>query len=206
MSLSVSSILLAALLIACLGSFRWGMLKFFSQPAGATTGMKVISICGAASALLHLAAIVLTPAIPASQALAGALVYLCALGLFWWAISTNSRRPLSAAFSPDSPEHLVERGPYRLIRHPFYCSYLLAWGAGIVATGRLWLIPTFAVMLLIYLRAARLEEAKFTRSELAGRYARYRSRTGQLFPNPWKMILVRRPDDASEMAADQPVA
>src|SRR5579872_5802170 len=122
MIVSIWSLLCAALLVICLGSFRWGMIKFFSQPAGSTTGMKVISLCGAGFALLHLAAILLSPGILPAWGMAAALMYLCALGLFWWAISANTPRPLSAAFSPDSPEHLVDRGPYRLMRHPFYCS------------------------------------------------------------------------------------
>ena len=49
------------LLVACLASFGWGMRKFFSRPAGDTPGMRVIQICGALFALLHLAAIALTP-------------------------------------------------------------------------------------------------------------------------------------------------
>ena len=192
MILSRWSLLSGGLLLACLASFRWGMVKFFSQPAGSTIGMRAISICGAGFAILHLAAILLGPVIPASRGLAAALLYVCALGLFWWAIRANSPRPLSAAFSPDSPQHLVERGPYRLMRHPFYCSYLLTWGAGIVATGMIWLVPTLAVMLGIYLRAAKIEEGKFTRSPLASSYERYRSRTGLLFPNPLKLVMLRR--------------
>src|SRR5205807_8586540 len=102
---------------------------------------------------------------------------LCALALSSWAIRTGSPRALSAAFSPDTPQHLFDGGPYRFIRHPFYCSYLLTWTAGIVATAWLWLLPSLAVMLVIYLRAAVVEEEKFARSPLAGAYERYRSHT-----------------------------
>jgi len=38
------------------------------------------------------------------------------------------------------------------MRHPLYCSYLLAWTAGMVATAQVWLLPSVAVMLVIYLR------------------------------------------------------
>jgi hypothetical protein len=54
-------LLSAALLLSCLVSFNWGMRKFFSQPAGDNAGMKLIRIFGSAFALLHLAAIILTP-------------------------------------------------------------------------------------------------------------------------------------------------
>ena len=176
----------AALLAGCLASFGWAMRRFFVQPAGLTAGMQVIKICGIAFGILHLAAIVATPRIAAVRGINGAALYFCALGLFWWAIRTSLRHPLSAAFSPDLPKHLVARGPYKIIRHPLYCSYLLCWLAGWVATGRLWLAPTIAAMLVIYLRAAAEEERKFTLSPLADAYARYRARTGLFFPNPMK--------------------
>jgi protein-S-isoprenylcysteine O-methyltransferase Ste14 len=45
-----------------------------------------------------------------------------------------------------------------------------------------------AVMLGIYLRAARQEEEKFLRSPLADEYRRYRSSTGLLFPAIGKLL------------------
>ena len=141
---------LLGLLLACLLSFGWGMQKFFARPAGSTRGMKIISLFGAGFSIMHLAAIILIPVTSPAQAIFAAALYACALGLFWWSIKVNSSKPLSAAFSPDSPQHLVKQGPYRLIRHPFYCSYLLMWTAGVVATGRLWLVPTLVAMLVVY--------------------------------------------------------
>jgi protein-S-isoprenylcysteine O-methyltransferase Ste14 len=176
----------AALLVGCLASFGWAMRRFFIQPAGLTAGMRVIKGCGIVFGLLHLGTIVVTPGITAVRGVSGALLYLWAIGLFWWAIHTSLRKPLSAAFSPDLPAHLVAQGPYRMIRHPLYCSYLLCWLAGWVTTGRLWLGPTIAVMLVIYVLAAAEEEKKFTRSPLAEAYQQYRTRTGLFFPNPSK--------------------
>jgi protein-S-isoprenylcysteine O-methyltransferase Ste14 len=104
------------------------------------------------------------------------------LMLFWWAIKTNRENRLSAAFSSDLPSQLVDRGPYRFIRHPFYTSYLLTWVAGIPASGQAWLLVTVAVMFTIYFKAARMEEEKFRRSDLSENYRRYASRTGMFFP------------------------
>jgi len=177
----------ASLLLACLASFGWAMQKFFVQPAGLTLGMRTIKACGIVFAILHLAAIVATPGIARGQGAGGAVLYLAALVLFWWAINTSLRHPLSAVFSPDLPTHLVANGPYRMIRHPLYCSYLMCWLAGWVATGRIWLAPTVLVMLVIYVVAATEEEKKFMRSSLAEPYQQYRARTGLLFPNPFKL-------------------
>jgi protein-S-isoprenylcysteine O-methyltransferase Ste14 len=128
----------------------------------------------------------------AERGLVGVLLYIWSLGLFWWAIRTNSAARLSAVFSPDVPVHLVEDGPYQFIRHPFYCSYVLAWSAGTIATARWWLLVTVGVMIVIYLKAAAIEEEKFSRSSLAGEYQRYRERTALLVPNPMKLLLARR--------------
>ena len=86
------------------------------------------------------------------------------------------------------PAHLMTTGPYRVVRHPFYCSYLLVWLAGLVATAKWWLALTVAIMVAIYLRAARFEERKFLDSALARHYRDYQARTGQLVPNPWKVL------------------
>lgn len=180
------------LLSVCLASFAWAMRKFFAQPAGSTAGMTLIKICGISFGILHVAAILATPGIVLVRGVSGSILYLAALGLFWWSIKTNSRHPLSAAFSPDLPVHLVAHGPYRIIRHPLYCSYLLCWLAGSVVTARIWLAPSVAVMLGIYLVAASREENKFMRSPLCEAYEQYRSHTGLFFPNPLKLYCRRQ--------------
>lgn len=181
----------AVLLLACLSSFGWGMRKFFVQPVGMTAGMKLITALGFLFGFTHFAAILaVSPA--AGYSLPGDVLYVCSIALFWWAIRTNSKRQLSAAFSPDIPSHLVHQGPYRFVRHPFYCSYLLCWLAGCVATGEAWLLVTFIVMLVVYVAAAKQEEQKFTRSPLAEAYREYRASTGMLFPNLTKVLRTNK--------------
>jgi protein-S-isoprenylcysteine O-methyltransferase Ste14 len=183
---------LALLLFVCLASFAWGMQRFFVQPSGSTPGMKLISGCGVVFGALHFVAIFVPNSISTERGYLGALLYIWSAGLFWWAIKTNAAARLSAAFSDDLPVHLVEEGPYRFIRHPFYCSYVLAWLAGTIATARWWLLPTVVVMVGIYWRAARTEEAKFSRSSKAAEYENYRARTALLVPNPMKLLMARR--------------
>jgi protein-S-isoprenylcysteine O-methyltransferase Ste14 len=164
------------------------MRHFFVQPAGLTTGMQVTKWFGLIFSVLHLSLLLFHP-LPAEDGRLAAALYLASLGLFWWAIHTNRAKPLSAVFSPDPPLHLVKRGPYRWIRHPFYTSYLLTWSAGVVATGRVWLICSLVIMTIIYWRAARQEEAKFLRSALASVYAAYRSRTGLFAPSVVALLV-----------------
>lgn len=194
-------LLSAGLLLASLGGFAWAMRKFFSQPSGDTAGMRLIRACSTGFALLHLGAILATPDVTARQVLLGAFVYVSALAIFVWAIRANRESPLSAAFSTDTPRHLNDRGPYRFIRHPFYCAYLMTWMAGFIATRRWWLLPSVAVMLLVYRRAAKIEEEKFAASPLASAYRHYQESTGQFLPNPLAWTRARRKEtDAARLA------
>lgn len=74
------------------------------------------------------------------------------------------------------------RGPFRIVRHPFYASYNLAWIAGFVAT--LWWPAAVAafVMAIIYERFARAEERGLLNGPLAADYSAYRRRTGRYIP------------------------
>src|SRR5579862_2459676 len=110
----------AVLLVTCLASFTWAMNHFFTQPMGMTPGMKVIRTCGTLFGALHLCTILWPDPMTPERACAGLMLYSAALGLFWWTIATHRRTPLSAAFSPDAPQHLVQQGPYNFVRHPFY--------------------------------------------------------------------------------------
>ena len=187
------------LLVASLASFSWAMRKFFFKPSGDNAGMKIIRACSSLSAFLNVVAILATPEVSARQTLMGAALYVSGLVLFYWAIRTHGKRSLSAAFSPDSPNHLVNWGPYRFIRHPFYSSYLMTWMAGFVATGRWWLLLSFAVMVVVYVRAAKMEEDKFASSPLADAYRIYQESTGRFLPRPIAWIK-RKEADAPGLA------
>ncbi len=190
--LSIWQYTLIALLLASLASFGWGMRKFFVQPAGMTAGMRLTAACGALFSALHFVALCIPRTIAPERGAAAFVLYLAALGLFWWAIAVNRSQPLSAVFSPDAPAHLTLSGPYRLIRHPFYCAYLFTWIAGYIGSGQIWLLPTVLVMFFIYLRASKHEEAKFSETPLAGDYELYRARTGRFVPNPLKLLMIGR--------------
>ncbi len=178
----------AALLVGCVASFGWGVRNFFTRPVGLTARMKWISGSSAAFGILHLFAILFSSGLTRERSLTGSVLYLCSAGLFWWSIRTSFNKPLSAAFSPDTPVHLVSQGPYRFMRHPLYTSYLLTWAAGCVVTAQWWLLPTALIMLAIYFAASSAEEEKFLRSPLGRDYQRYRLRTGRFLPNVVRVL------------------
>lgn len=185
-------VLLAVLLLACLGSFTWAMRKFFVKPEQATRGLRVTLLAGFLCAIANFAVIGLAPRLNLPAIVAGVALYCLSLAIFWWTIGSHRSKPLAACFSKDEQLHLVQHGPYRITRHPFYFSYLLAWLAGAVATLSPWLGAAFVGMFILYLTAARGEEKKFASSSLGDAYANYCSSTGQFFPNPLKLMTNRR--------------
>jgi protein-S-isoprenylcysteine O-methyltransferase Ste14 len=117
-----------------------------------------------------------------ARAASACAVLAAAVALFGWAARVNRAAPLGLAFARAVPEHLQTGGPYALVRHPFYASYLLAFAGGWLAAGTLWIAPAFALGTVTYWRAAQREERGFLQSPLADAYAAYARRVGMLVP------------------------
>lgn len=107
---------------------------------------------------------------------------LCAAGVF---LAIASRRVLASNWSINvefkQDHELIQRGPYRLIRHPIYSAILLmTLGAGL-ATNRL--IPMFSTPLVLagFLIKLKQEEKLMTR-HFPAEYPAYQARTKMLTP------------------------
>jgi protein-S-isoprenylcysteine O-methyltransferase Ste14 len=183
----IVSALLATLLLICLLSFGWGMRYFFVQPRRKTVGMKATALVAFLTALLHFQAILSMRDVPATRFGIACAAYLASAALFWWSVRASRAILLAACFSGDGPVHLNTRGPYSLVRHPFYSSYLLASLSGLIATANVSLVPTVIAMFIIYRTGARREEAHFDAGPLAAQYSLYRRCTGRFFPKIWTM-------------------
>ncbi len=181
-------LLLAFLLLVCLSSFTWAMRNFFVKPERLTPGLRITLLAGVVFAVLHFIVILRARTLAGPAVAVAVVLYLLALAIFWWTVAANRSKPLAACFSEHEQLHLVCNGPYRFVRHPFYCSYLLTWLAGGVATLNPWLGLTFIAMFVLYLIAAVNEEKKFAASPLAGDYANYCGATGRFLPRPLKLI------------------
>lgn len=119
---------------------------------------------------------------PLWAAVIGGLVEVGSLVLFFAAIRASREARLLFAFDPGMPNGLIERGPYRYVRHPFYTSYLLFWFGWAVAIWSPWTLPFLLAFVVFYTAAARGEEQKFAASEMAARYDHYRRSTGLFWP------------------------
>jgi protein-S-isoprenylcysteine O-methyltransferase Ste14 len=173
------AVLLAAGLL-CFAAFCWGVKSHFRRtgriPPG-TQAIAALSAAGFGCFLLRLALCRLGPAWPAALAL-----FVLSAGLFAWTVGATRQSPPTLAFDTDQPAVLLRHGPYRLVRHPFYLSYVLFWAGTAAASPGPWPWLTPAVMTAVYLRAALLEERKFGRSGLASAYEMYRGQAGLFWP------------------------
>jgi protein-S-isoprenylcysteine O-methyltransferase Ste14 len=122
-------------------------------------------------------------ALPGGRLLALAGVVLFAAGLFlrWWAIITLGRF-FTVDVTIEKDHELVERGPFRVVRHPSYTGVLLAF-VGFALTLHNWaallvmLLPIFAA----FIRRMNVEEEALSRA-LGPRYSDYMRRTKRLVP------------------------
>jgi protein-S-isoprenylcysteine O-methyltransferase Ste14 len=121
-------------------------------------------------------------AAPLWQRVVGLALQLVAAGVFNWARTTTLTQRLAAAFDAVQPEFLMRAGPYRIVRHPFYLSYILFWIGSSLAANSIVLTAICFALIVIYVIAARFEERKFKNSPFADDYQRYSARTGFLLP------------------------
>ena len=99
----------------------------------------------------------------------------------WWA-RIHLGRLWSSGVSRKAEHHIVDTGPYRIVRHPIYTGIILASAATAAqrGTAEAWL--GMALMTVGWYVKARLEE-RFLRDELgAGAYGAYSRRVPMLVP------------------------
>lgn len=112
-----------------------------------------------------------------------ALVGVVVIGVLfaWWA-----RIHLGALWSgfvmKKEGHHVVDSGPYAIVRHPIYTGILLSAFATAVQIGTTYAMAGAVLMTIGFWMKARLEES-FLRTELgAGAYDSYRRRVPMLVP------------------------
>jgi protein-S-isoprenylcysteine O-methyltransferase Ste14 len=121
--------------------------------------------------------------LPHGNAVTVAAVVLFAAGLIlrWWAIVTLGRF-FTVDVTIERDHELVERGPFRWVRHPSYTGVLLAF-LGWALTLRNW--AAVAVVLgpifVAFVRRMNVEEDALARA-LGDRYREYMRRTTRLIP------------------------
>lgn len=161
-------------------AYVWSLRQHFASetmPAGA----RVISAAVTLTTIIYVALTHFSDQ-PLWPQLVGWVIQLLAGGLFAATISASREAGLDYAFTPEKPRSLLEKGPYRYIRHPFYTSYIVFWGGWALATWSWLSLVCLAVLVVLYVIAARSEEEKFSQTPMAASYTAYRGRAGLFWP------------------------
>jgi protein-S-isoprenylcysteine O-methyltransferase len=116
-----------------------------------------------------------------SFAFAGMVLFVAGLLLRWWAIVTLGRF-FTVDVTIEKDHELVERGPFRMVRHPSYTGVLLAFTGVALSLGN-W--PALLVILLP-ISAAFIHRMNVEENALSGalgpQYIDYMRRTKRLMP------------------------
>ena len=112
---------------------------------------------------------------------AGVMLFVVGLFLRWWAIITLGRF-FTVDVTIEKDHELVERGPFRVVRHPSYAGVLLAF-VGLALTLGNW-AALFVILLPIgaaFIHRMNVEE-KALSGALGSQYTDYMRRTKRLMP------------------------
>jgi protein-S-isoprenylcysteine O-methyltransferase Ste14 len=121
------------------------------------------------------------PPLPLRIEWGGIAVAVGGLTLRGWAIMVMRRHATDSA-SPSRVQHVIRRGPYRIIRHPAYLGSLAMWLGATAASGNvIALVSLTVVMLSAYAVRISSEEASL-RKTFGGAYEAYRQQSWCLIP------------------------
>ena len=112
---------------------------------------------------------------------AGVVLFVAGLILRWWAIITLGRF-FTVDVTIEKDHELVERGPFRMVRHPSYTGVLLAFvGFGLSLRNWAALLVILLPIGAAFIHRMNVEEDALSRA-LGERYADYMKRTKRLVP------------------------
>jgi protein-S-isoprenylcysteine O-methyltransferase Ste14 len=120
------------------------------------------------------------------QDVAAALLTGVSIGLTNYTLGTHRVRLALWYQENDAPQSIVTEGAYRLVRHPFYSSFiLLALASCVLIPHPVTLASTF-FLIVAMTAAAKREEGRLSKSAFGAEYVQYMNRTGRFFPRPGK--------------------
>ncbi|MBL7261628.1 methyltransferase family protein [Paractinoplanes lichenicola] len=114
----------------------------------------------------------------------GMTIGLLGLLLRWWSFAALGRY-FTVVLRVGGAQEVVDRGPYRVLRHPGYTGLILIFaGAGLAAGSWLGAAGATALILLAVLHRIRIEE-KALIAALGDRYVRFAATRARLIPYIW---------------------
>ena len=173
--------------LAVFAQHIWALRGHFASDR-MTREARIISVAALATCLVMVLLVWQAPQ-PLLAQFIGLAIMAGSLAVFWGAVRASRAARLRFAFDSALPERLVTTGPYRVVRHPFYVSYLLFWFGWALASWSAWALLPLATMATLYLIAARYEEKLLATSDMAEAYAAYQRETGLFWPKiRWRSL------------------
>ena len=120
--------------------------------------------------------------IPHTKAMAWTGAVLCIVGLAFtiWARGTLGRN-WSGAVTLKECHELIDRGPYRLVRHPIYTGLLTMFVATVIALGHVaGIIGALLVFVSFWIKLGH--EEKLMLKQFPDQYAAYQQRVKRIIP------------------------
>ena len=173
--------IISAVLYVCIVlSLIWARLKFFKMNSGTPRLSALLYDATVATQIVTTLFLMLTTSGKILPLVAASIfLYGLSLVLFWWAIFTA--KSLDFAFSNEVGS-IVTTGPFKIIRHPFYTSYMLAWFTSSFLFNSLILWITLLYLVAFYFLSARKEEAVIMKSVYSNEYKNYVKNVGMFLP------------------------
>jgi protein-S-isoprenylcysteine O-methyltransferase Ste14 len=163
--------------------FAVALQNFFVQPPRLSRGQRFFQDFSVMLGVTHGLALLVLDSAGDMWAGIGIGMYTVSLTVFLAAIEAARRVPMTRTFVYEPKcDTILTTGPYRVIRHPIYLSYSLAWSAAPVATHNPVLALSAIVMITCYVISAREEERRLALGSKRDEYAAVRARTWRMIP------------------------
>jgi protein-S-isoprenylcysteine O-methyltransferase Ste14 len=168
------------------------MQDFFVDARIGNSRIRAFQDLSVGLAVTHFGVLMVRGSAGPNWAIAGIALYVAATLLFLGALEAARRVPLPRTFVDDPmPRALITRGPFAVIRHPFYVAYSLAWLAAPTATHGPFIAVFSVIAIAVYIVAARREE-KLLEDRFGDAYRSYQLGTGMLVPSVGRLLRAAR--------------
>ena len=163
--------------------FAVALQNFFVQPPTLTRQQRLFQDVSVLIGITHGLALLVLDSASDAWAVTGITMYAAALTLFLSALEAARRVPMTRTFVYNPKcDTILDRGPYKIIRHPIYLSYSLGWLAAPVATHSIFLGLTAVFMITCYVISAREEEKILANGARSAQFAQLCARTWRMIP------------------------
>lgn len=143
----------------------------------------IVAAYAAAVSLAPLLRRTASPRLPRLAGPAGAGLQVVGLGIRAWSMRTLGQSYTRTLRTEDT-QHVIDTGPYALVRHPGYAGSLLVWTGFAMTSRSLPVVVAVGALLGIAYQRRIAAEEDLLRRDLPG-YAAYCERTNKLIPLVW---------------------